>query len=493
MKKVLGILALFFFGCGEGAITPPDPNDPNNSNNPTTAMEHPNRPGGLPPNIPPCVVVPPTPFSSDPLLPQVWVPSYYFTPPSRYNIDFTDEGVAFQFTGNNRSGITFSPERDVSSCTDLKFRLKGIIYNQTLARSGRDNREAPIGVMIKYTDKNGVLHNTLTAFNADEPDDRETTRMFWWGFSYLNEAQFEQNFTPSISNVVKDEEFDLTIAIPENIEIKTIHSISIEGSGWTLSSKVKYFEMASENLLQSETPPVHTQGQTGNIKACFKDATTGLALENGLDTIQAFIGTYGLPVLDSNACTPLFPVPAGTYQLSFLGNSLFTPMEFEVEIVAGEDKEVSVFLSPKLDTNMLRFVLTWDVEGPTSERDLDSHLLGPNLHVFFSNTQTQEDNVWLDVDDTTWEGPETTTIKNITMLENGTYTFCVHNWSGQNGGTPGITSSNPKIEIHGSSGLLQTITPPQDSNTLWWKAISFSVTNGTLIWMPQNMFVSSCE
>ena len=88
----------------------------------------------------------------------------------------------------------------------------------------------------------------------------------------------------------------------------------------------------------------------------------------------------------------------------------------------------------------LRIVLTWG-EYPS---DLDSHLCGPmengtdRFHVYYSDKKYYEDDVvhsFLDLDDVTSYGPETTTVYNI--KDNGKYSFYVHDYTNRNS-----TSSN---------------------------------------------------
>lgn len=84
-------------------------------------------------------------------------------------------------------------------------------------------------------------------------------------------------------------------------------------------------------------------------------------------------------------------------------------------------------------TANIQFILTWG-EKPS---DLDSHLTVPTTtgittrgHVYFSSKGSPTDYpyAWLDVDDTSSYGPEVVT---VTRKLQGTYRYCIHNWSGQ--------------------------------------------------------------
>lgn len=87
----------------------------------------------------------------------------------------------------------------------------------------------------------------------------------------------------------------------------------------------------------------------------------------------------------------------------------------------------------------VQFTLTWGTEESGASADIDSHLVGPKkdgddeFHVYYSNPSYYHYDIIddvkmadLDVDDTTWEGPEHTTIYEET---GGIYRFYIHNYS----------------------------------------------------------------
>ncbi len=87
----------------------------------------------------------------------------------------------------------------------------------------------------------------------------------------------------------------------------------------------------------------------------------------------------------------------------------------------------------------VQFTLTWGTEESGASADIDSHLVGPKkngegeFHIYYGNPGYYHyDDVQdvkmadLDVDDTTWEGPEHTTIYEET---DGIYRFYIHNYS----------------------------------------------------------------
>ena len=206
----------------------------------------------------PCVIVEETDFNAN-TDKTIWKPSYYYTPKTDANVTFDEYGISLS---GPRSGVTFFPaERDVSSCPSMAFRVRGAVHYQSLGGAGYDNREAPIAVMIQYTDTKGVKHSSLNAFNEGEPNDRNTTRMFWWGFGYLNPTTTFgfNNFTPSISPVTQSTSFDITIDLFEKLgrTVKIVNTITIEGSGWGLCSTVTGFAMKPNEAFIDPSAPYH--------------------------------------------------------------------------------------------------------------------------------------------------------------------------------------------------------------------------------------------
>ena len=120
-------------------------------------------------------------------------------------------------------------------------------------------------------------------------------------------------------------------------------------------------------------------------------------------------------------------------------------------------------LSPVIATlDGMRIVLDWGA----SPKDLDSHLVYENQHVFFEKRAGKDAN--LDVDDTDGFGPETIT---ITKKHPGVrYVYAVHNYS--QGGTPGTvslsSSSRAQVFVYVGSSLVRTFRPPASTPGNVW-------------------------
>ena len=115
----------------------------------------------------------------------------------------------------------------------------------------------------------------------------------------------------------------------------------------------------------------------------------------------------------------------------------------------------------------LRIVLNWG-ENP---KDLDSHVVYPNNHVFFEHMQGAD--TLLDVDDTTSFGPETITIER--KHDGERYVYAVHNYSeGTNPNSTSLSASQAKVFVYVGQTLIKTYYVPQNKvGNLW---VVFAVT-----------------
>ena len=106
--------------------------------------------------------------------------------------------------------------------------------------------------------------------------------------------------------------------------------------------------------------------------------------------------------------------------------------------------------------------MTWG----SHPRDLDSHLVWANQHVFYSHKVSAYSDAKLDLDDTDAFGPETTTFK---MLPGQTYVFYILDFSNRsNYHSTALSESDAKVEIYCGDTLLNTCTVPVSSaGTVW--------------------------
>jgi uncharacterized protein YfaP (DUF2135 family) len=121
-------------------------------------------------------------------------------------------------------------------------------------------------------------------------------------------------------------------------------------------------------------------------------------------------------------------------------------------------------LSPVMTQNLdgMRIVLNWGA----SPADLDSHLVHPSTHVFFS--KKKGDQVELDVDDVDGYGPETITLQK--KKPGVKYLYAVHDYThGDKKGNSALSnSSKAKVFVYVGSSLVRTFTPPPGKTGNTW-------------------------
>ncbi|UYA59542.1 TPR domain protein [Pectobacterium sp. F1-1] len=109
----------------------------------------------------------------------------------------------------------------------------------------------------------------------------------------------------------------------------------------------------------------------------------------------------------------------------------------------------------------MRIVLTWG-EKPD---DLDSHLIYPGNHIYFSHKNGRDAN--LDVDDTDSFGPETITIDKKHLGES--YIYAVHDYSnGEKANSLALSASRAKVFVYvGSSQVRSYSVPLNKTGNIW--------------------------
>lgn len=119
-------------------------------------------------------------------------------------------------------------------------------------------------------------------------------------------------------------------------------------------------------------------------------------------------------------------------------------------------------LSPIMENlDGMRIVLNWG----QSPEDLDSHLVFPNNHIFYSSKTGDQSN--LDVDDTDSYGPETITIDQKKFGEN--YYYFVHDFSNKdNSNTKSLSNSDAKVFVYVGQTLTKTYYVPKNQvGNIW--------------------------
>ncbi|CAK9885803.1 MAG: hypothetical protein XXXJIFNMEKO3_02220 [Candidatus Erwinia impunctatus] len=148
---------------------------------------------------------------------------------------------------------------------------------------------------------------------------------------------------------------------------------------------------------------------------------------------------------------------AGIYQVK-ISLSGFITLERTIEIKANGDTSFSFPLSPMLDGNYARIMLSWSEPNP---KDLDSHLYVPNTNpagsripINYMSREPSGANANLDLDRQASPGAETITIVKDNV---GKYLYFVHAYS--TGGSQGAIFK-ADVTINLSNGQTRSFTPP---------------------------------
>lgn len=154
---------------------------------------------------------------------------------------------------------------------------------------------------------------------------------------------------------------------------------------------------------------------------------------------------------------------------------------YATQIVRGPFNGLTFALSKEMkEIGGYRIVLSWD-ENP---KDIDSHLVFRNSHIFWKNKNGEEG--MLDVDDTDGFGPETITINK--SLNGNDYIYAVHDYTNKDEKfSTKLSESGAKVLVYAGSTQIETFYIPQGHvGNLW---VLFKISEyGDLI--PINKFTT---
>lgn len=242
--------------------------------------------------------------------------------------------------------------------------------------------------------------------------------------------------------------------------------------------------------------------EVGMIGGVITDAVSGSAISGvTLSVRKGWSKVTGdvITTLETNE-NGLYGVelPLGNYTVLMEHNDYITD-HINVAVTKRGNLNCHGALVPKGSTSVpsgdLRIVLTWD-EYPY---DLDSHLKGSTVegdgefHVYFSNLEYSyngKTQVFLDLDDTSSYGPETTTIYKAN--QSGKYSFYVHDYSnrGNNDNTE-LATSRAKVQVFAGETLVASYSVPTSGVGTVWHVFDFDADEHKLI--PVNEFLLRIE
>ncbi len=269
------------------------------------------------------------------------------------------------------------------------------------------------------------------------------------------------------------------------------------GNYYIYITKEDYAPVISTLILISESDGnaknftmVTDSDENGNIFGELVDAQTGGAAEEGLTVYlrQGSNNTSGSAIAstttDAEGCFTFAEIAAGQYTIKVVdqresAEGYYVSAAFDLVVSGGSDTSFRNSVTKIIASDQIRFVLTWGTEDSGASADLDSHLIGPaadgsgQFHVYSTNRTyaNQEDDVnvtyaSLDVDDTYYEGPETTTIYVSTK---GTYSFYVHDASNSDSASSDqMSHSSAVVKAYIGTKLMATYSCPNKTGNLWY-------------------------
>ena len=216
----------------------------------------------------------------------------------------------------------------------------------------------------------------------------------------------------------------------------------------------------------------------GKVYGSIKNATN----LNLIDSVHCEVysgwgNTSGNPVYsgDFEKQYELFLNP-GNYTIRFTADQ-YSSTTMNVAVNAEESLQKDVLMSPAFspDATSMRVVLEWG-EYP---RDLDSHMFGSTadgalFHTYYANKR--EGDTWLDVDDTTSYGPETTTVNKI---HPGVYSYYVHDFTNRiSNNTEELSNSDARVTVYLGNSLYTTLYIPIEQGGTVWHVFDYDSTTG---------------
>src|SRR5699024_6779854 len=224
----------------------------------------------------------------------------------------------------------------------------------------------------------------------------------------------------------------------------------------------------------------------GTASGTITDALTGEGVPNVEISVVKEKNNSSGEVLDTittdDAGYYSVELPGGNYTLLLSAEGYVSTTKNIVVIGDSEKPNQNATITPELEEEEMRIVLTWG-EEPS---DLDSHLTGPKVdggrfHIYWSNKvyKDAETEVNLDKDDVSSYGPETITV--INQVADGTYKYNVFNYSGRyisEDNKMDLANSSAKVEVYKGENLIQTYNVPTNIEGNMWKV--FEIVDGEI-------------
>ena len=245
-----------------------------------------------------------------------------------------------------------------------------------------------------------------------------------------------------------------------------------------------------ETYLLVEANPEDNESAT--IGGQITNSVTGVGIpEVQLTIYEGWNVTSGEPVATAQTDSTgnyTVELPLGNYTIC-MEREGFVPGHFNVAVPKGGNNSCHGVMTPNADSTMelgdMRIILTWG-QYPS---DLDSHLWGPTVdgedmyHIYWRNESYDEDDEimsFLDVDDISSYGPETTTVYDMTA--NGMYSFYVHDFTNRSStSSTAMANSGAKVQVYMGEELIAQYHVPTSGVGSVWHVFDFDAVTGTIV------------
>ena len=246
----------------------------------------------------------------------------------------------------------------------------------------------------------------------------------------------------------------------------------------------KAYEMDDVLLLDTDGEPGAIQGTVVNVQDNQPIAGIRVILRKGMNNI-----TSNKVADDTTGPEGKFTfsqVTPGQYTVQLVDDTENFMKSYEnISVLSGGTSTKTMYMSKKLDSAAVRFVLTWGTQEEEASADLDLYLYGPDTfngseysvhfdasdysYAMRKNGTLLSDYSGakfadLDVDDKEYEGPETITVSKLTK---GKYKLFVKDFSNAGAGTK-LTASKPVIKVYSGTTLKDTIKMTATKGGVWY-------------------------
>ena len=365
---------------------------------------------------------------------------------------------------------------------------------------------------VPVTDNSGAVLDTIMAENTESVETQDVTvtgkivdsansakaNVDVYFIKYVNGID-----SGNIKNYLTSENKAATTDENGSYSFKTVwgnYYLAAVSEGYVTELQTVEITSASGSSFSNETIRL-TEGKnqgTGDIELQLNDALTGenvnypliLKVRSGSNNITgSALRTVSLAA-DDNGHYTVSDLTAGSYTIQAItdaaSDTKITSASFNVTVVSGLTEKKSFTITRVIEDQQIRFVLTWGTKASGAPSDLDSHLVGPSVsgntrfHTWYSNKEYYDNDTKyadLDVDDTSWEGPETTTIYSAVS---GTYSFYIYDFSDQDDEDSRNMSdkSSAVVNVYRGSQLLNTFYVPTGCSGNLWHVCDYDSNTG---------------